>query len=109
MYFIAFKKAIQPSLPDRIIYVVEHIVSQILVNANEESLREAIDEGKLAEVLYQELEFTGRVPKQHLTAVKDYLIDQEKHIKKVAQEVTVSTIDDNRRFEITQPVSTPEL
>ena len=77
MYFEAFSRGPRPALPDEVTYTVEYVISQVLTTASPEFLQEVYNKGRLAQALFDELEFLGQVPKVYLPEVKAYLIKEE--------------------------------
>jgi hypothetical protein len=110
VYFPAFDQEIQSSLSDRTTYIVEHLVSQLLFASETTFLKAVIKGGQLAQALYDEIEFTGQVPKRELPGVHEYLIKQEKCIKKTAKTILKTELALNDlRSQVLQPLTIPEL
>jgi hypothetical protein len=77
MYFQAFGESQESPLSEDLTYIVEHLVSQMLAAADVDALKTALQEQCLADMLINELEFLGQIPRSTLPQVRDYLIKQE--------------------------------
>ena len=108
MYFKAFDKTIAPSLPAQVTFVLEHLVSQILVSADREFLKTSIENKRLAEALYHEIEFTGQLPIEQLPEVQDYLRKQETFLSRGANQVLRAPDDDALHASLVEPLSMPK-
>ena len=107
MYFQAFRQLPPPTIPPEVTYTVEHVVSQILTTADQSFLQSAFDQRRLAQALFEELEFLGQVPKRHLSEVRTYLFNQEWSLREIAERILKEPDNEALRVQLCQPSSFP--
>ena len=101
-------RQIQQLLAD-VLFAVEEIISQMLVTADLGSLHAALQEQRLAQVLFEELDFLGQVPKADLPAVRAYLHVQEPSLREVVERLVKEPDNDAFREQLCQPLSAPSV
>ena len=107
MYFQAFQTDIRPELSADVLFIVEEIISQMLVTADLGCLQAAFQEQRLAHVLFEELDFLGQVPKADLPAVRAYLHGQEPALREVVERLVKEPDNDALREQLCQPLRAP--
>lgn len=80
-----FDPSIPSKLPQEVIFVVEHTVTQILTNCEPDFLRIALAERNLPKAIFDELVFYGPVAKPYLSKVESYLKEQEHALTAIAE------------------------
>jgi|SRR5215471_5576039 len=107
MYFQIFRSQAPPAIPPEVTSTVEHLVSQILTTTAPAFLQAALERQRLAQALFEELEFFGQVPKRYLPEVKTYLMKQERSLREAAERVLKEPEIVTLREQLSQPLSTP--
>jgi hypothetical protein len=107
MYFQVFRQPPPSTIPPEITYTVEHLVSQILTTADPGFLQAAVERQRLAQALFEELEFFGQVPQRFLPEVKTYLMKQERSLREAAKRVLKEPDNLLLREQLSQPLSAP--
>jgi hypothetical protein len=103
MYFQAFRESHQSPLSPQQIYVIEHLVSQMLATADINALKIALQKQRLADMLVDELNFLGHIPRSDLPKVQAYLIQQESTLSEAAQRLVREPDNDAIREELCSP------
>jgi hypothetical protein len=80
-----FDEHISTGLPSEVIFVVEHTVTQILMNCDPDFLRKTLSDKNLPKAIFDELVFYGPVAKPYLFRVESYLQKQENALSQVAE------------------------
>ena len=83
MFFPAFSFG----LPQQIIFLVEHLVSILLCDSDENELRDVLAEGQLVDYLFTGLNVLGSVPKSLQKNARAYLTAHAEPITAAAQSV----------------------
>jgi hypothetical protein len=107
MYLQIFRSQEPPAIPPEVTYTVEHLVCQILTTAAPVFLQAARERRRLAQALFEELEFFGQVPKRYLPEVKAYLMKQERSLREAAKRVLKDPENVTLREQLCQPLSAP--
>src|SRR6266540_5751114 len=105
MYFQAFRREAPPAIPQEVMFTVEYLVSQILTTADRAFLQAALEQRRLAEALFEELDFFGQVPRRYMPEVKTYLITREGPLREVAQRIVEEPDNKALREQLCHPVS----
>jgi hypothetical protein len=109
MYFQVFRQPAPAGIPPEVIYTVEHLISQILTTATPAFLQAALERGRLAQALFEELEFFGQVPKRYLPDMENYLMKQERSLGEAAKRVLKDPENATLREQLSRPLSTPSV
>lgn len=109
MYFQAFQKDIPPELAADVLFTVEELISQMLVTADVGFLQTALQEQRLAHVLFEELDFLGQVPKADLPAVRAYLHTQEPSLREAVERLVKEPDNNTLREQLCQPLGAPSV
>jgi hypothetical protein len=103
MYFQAFRESQTSPLDQDLTYIVEQLVSQLLATADVSALQTALQEKRLTDMLVDELSFLGQIPRVHLPQVREYLIEQESTLRRVAQRLIREPANESIRQEMCSP------
>jgi hypothetical protein len=87
LYFKAFSRTAIPDIPREIIFTVEYLCTQFLLNGDLDFLAKALIEAKIGHVLFKEIDFLGKIPKIYLREVKDYFFNQEESLDNAFRDI----------------------
>ena len=105
MFFPSFNGGTTSELPNDVIFAVEHLTTQILINAEPRFLGEALQKGNLVEALLQELEFFGQLQKSDFPAIQRYLSEHEASLQSVAKDMVRDPENTDLRRHLSAPTS----
>jgi hypothetical protein len=76
MYFPLFGKSEWSPLSDDLTYIVESLVTQMLTNADPDTLQTMLRAPCFVDMILDELDFLRQVPKSELPQIRDYLLQE---------------------------------
>ena len=103
-----FDEHISTGLPSEVIFVVEHTVTQILMNCDPDFLRKTLSDKNLPKAIFDELVFYGPVAKPYLFRVEAYLQKQGNALSQVAEMLLKEPNNRVLRERLSSPSRLPE-
>lgn len=109
MYFDkVFKKNVKTRIPPKLLFTIENLVSQILVEATADFLKESTLSGNFVEALCTKLKNYDQVPSSYIELAEDYLRRQQDTLVFVAFKLITYPADKTYRANLIKPSSYPK-
>lgn len=104
MFFKAFASVEGSTLPNSLIFTIEHQASQVLAHGDLSALRKAVEEQNLPGSLFEEVEFFGTIPRGKRDEVREYFQSHAKTLYETAQQLLSEPDNEALRHEVQQPL-----